>query len=217
MAASETVATALTRPSPAAASPALRVRVVVDTRAAEKLVPFADLMRNVRAIWKPYADIVFADRAEPAVAGYDDEIELVVSARPGSSLSGGSSLGWITFIAPGQPASFATVSVATARNLMARSKWMGRPFGQLPLIVSQGFVTRAVSWSAAHEIGHYLLRSSRHSRSGLMKAELTASEILWNERNLVKLEPQEVEVLRLRTTRAGLATNPLLEAPVDEP
>jgi hypothetical protein len=40
---------------------ALRVLVRVDARAAEKRVPLADLMRNVRAIWKPYADVAFAE------------------------------------------------------------------------------------------------------------------------------------------------------------
>ena len=141
-------------------------------------------MRTVRAIWKPYADIVFADTADLGGDGYDDELQLVVSERPGSAASGASALGWITFVAPGRPANFVTVSVATARTLMARDSWMGRRFDQLPPALRQQFVTRAVSWSAAHEIGHYLLRTSAHSAGGLMKAQLTAAEVMRNDRRV---------------------------------
>jgi len=202
--------------SAAALPSGLRVLVRVDTEAAEKRVRVADLMRQVQAIWEPYVGIVFADSADPPGKEYDDELQLVVSERPGVSASGAPSLGWITFVAPGQPASFMTVSVTAARNMMARSTWMGRPFGQLPMKLSQQFVTRAISWSIAHEIGHYVLRTSRHSRSGLMKGSLTAAEIMWNERGLVQLAPREVEILRLRATGAGLAAR-LLEPPSDEP
>ena len=113
--------------------------VRVDTRAVEKHLRVADLMRTVRAIWKPYADIVFADTADLVGDGYDDEIQLVVSERPGSAASGASALGWITFVAPGRPANFVTVSVATARNLMAGESWMGRRFDQLPPALRQQF------------------------------------------------------------------------------
>jgi len=202
---------------PLTATPSgLRLLVRIDTRAAEKLVRVADLMRNVLAIWKPYVAIVFADSSEPGGEGYDDEIQLVVSGRPGSAVSRASALGWITFVSPGQPVSFMTVSVATARNLMAHSSWLGRRFEQLPLQLSQSFVARAISWSAAHEIGHYLLRTRGHSRSGLMKSQLSAAEVMWNERGLVQLDPQEVEILRLRAAGAG-PTRQLFEAPSEEP
>jgi hypothetical protein len=177
----------------------------------------AELTRSVQAIWKPHAVIVFVDTADPGGTGYDDEIELVVSERVGSSVTGAPSLGWITFVAPGQPASFVTVSIATARNLIARSSWLGRPFERLPVKLSQQFVTRAISWSAAHEIGHYLLRTSRHSKSGLMRGRLTGPEVMWNEKRSIQLDPQEVEVLRLRATRTGPGPHPLLESPSEEP
>jgi len=195
----------------------LHVLIRIDTRAAEKHVRVAELTRSVQAIWKSHALIVFVDTAIPGGTGYDDEIELVVSEHVGSSVTGAPSLGWITFVAPGQPAGFVTVSIATARNLIARSSWMGRSFERLPITLSQQFVTRAISWSAAHEIGHYLLRTSRHSKSGLMRGRLTAPEVMWNERRSIQLEPQQVEVLRRRATRAGPGPDSFLEPPGEEP
>lgn len=206
-------------PPPAAsvASSVLRVRVRVDTRAADRYVRLADLMDTVRAIWKPYADIVFADTADLGGDGYDEELQLVVSGRPGSAASGASALGWITFAAPGRPADFVTVSVATAQTLMARNSWMGRRFELLPPALRQQLVTRAVSWSAAHEIGHYLLRTDQHTPDGLMKAQLTAADVMQNGRQWVRLDPRDAETLRARAARAGLQTKLLLEPPADEP
>jgi hypothetical protein len=50
-----------------------------------------------------------------------------------------------------------------------------------------------------------------------MHGHLTAPEVMWNERGLVQLEPLEVEILRLRAMRGSPATNPLLQAPSEEP
>ena len=49
-----------------------------------------------------------------------------------------------------------------------------------------------------------------------MKGNVTAAEVMWNERGLVQLDPQEVEILRLRAAGAS-PTRPLSEAPSDEP
>jgi hypothetical protein len=204
-------------PAPTGSS-ALRVLVRVDSHMAEDHVRLADLMREVRAIWKPYVDIVFADTADIVGDGYDDELQLVVSERPGSTVSGAAALGWITFIAPGTPANVVTVSVASARKLMAGETWMGRRYGDLPPSLRQQFVTRAISWSAAHEIGHYLLRSKGHSADGLMKAQLAAFDVMRNDRWWVQLEPREVEILRRRAARDGLVTRLRLDEPSnDEP
>ena len=203
-AAAETISATSSAPPASAASSTLRVLVRVDTHAAVQHVRLPELIRNVQAIWKPYADIVFADIADLAGDGYDDEISLVVAEPPGSAASGASALGWITFVSPGQPANVVTVSVATARNLMSRSSWMGLRFERLPMDLRQQLVTRAVGWSAAHEIGHYLLRTGTHSKGGLMEAELTALDVMRNDRKWVQLAPGEVEILRRRASRTPL-------------
>jgi hypothetical protein len=199
-------ATPAAPPAPAVSS-ALRVLVRIDTHNAEKHVRLADLIRDVRAIWTPYVDIVFADTADLGGDGYDDELQLVMSERPGSDVSGASALGWIVFVAPGRPANVVTVSVATARKLMAGESWMGRRFDDLPPPLRQQWITRAISWSAAHEIGHYLLRTKAHSGDGLMKAQLTALEVIRNDRAWIQLQPHEVEVLRRRASHDGLVAD----------
>jgi hypothetical protein len=200
-----------------AGSPALRVLVRFDTRAVEKHLRVADLTRTVQNIWKPYADILFADTADLVGDGDVDEIQLVLAEGQGSAASGASALGWITFIAPGRPANVVTVSVATARSLMARESWMGRRLDQLPPALRQQLITRAVSWSAAHEIGHYLLRTSAHAMTGLMKAQLTASDVMRNDREWIQLDPHDAEILRRRAAHAGQLTTSRIELGNDEP
>ena len=208
-------------PAPPAASlpaaSALRVLVRVDTRAVEKHLRLADLMRTVQTIWKPYADIVFADTADLGGDGDVDEIQLIVAEAKGSAASGASALGWITFIAPGRPANVVTVSVATARSLLAGESLMGRRLDQLPPALRQQLVTRAVGWSAAHEIGHYLLRTSAHSVAGLMKPQLTASDVMRNDREWTQLAPHDAEILRRRAAQAGQLTTRRIELGNDEP
>jgi hypothetical protein len=210
-------ASAAPPPVGTAASSRFRVHVRVDTGTAGRLVRITGLMDTVRAIWQPYADITFADVAEAATDVFDYTVRLIVSDRLPPAQGAGPPLGWITFIAPEEPESLVTVSVATALNVMSREKWLGRRIDQLPAGIRQEFVTRLVGWSAAHELGHYLLRTSAHSASGLMKARLTAEEVMRNDRASQRLEPQQVEALRDRAARETLLSKLRAEPAPDAP
>ena len=168
---------AFAKAPPPAAVPTRRVLVRVDTGTARKTVRIDDVIRGVNAIWKPYADITFADASDHSRGGSDDELHLVVTERAQFDAAGAPALGWISFVKPGQPLNLITVSVAAARTLMAREAWMGRPFPQLPAFIQQDLIARAISWSVAHEIGHYLLQSNSHSPYGLMRDSIDAREI----------------------------------------
>ena len=140
----------------------------------------------------------------------------MVTERAQFDAAGAPALGWISFVKPGQPLNLITVSVAAARTLMAHEAWMGRPFRQLPAFIQQELIARAVSWSVAHEIGHYLLRTSGHSRVGLMRAQLRASEVMRKDRRSIRLEPADIERLRERASLAGLLADVDAPAPRSE-
>lgn len=174
----------------------------MDIQAAARQVPVADLTREVQAIWTPYADIVFADSTDRVDSRFDDELELVVSDRPRAGASNAAALGWISFPAPGRPASVVTVSAAAARGLLDRGSWLGRGVNQLPLALQRQFVARAIARSAAHEIGHYLLRSSAHT-DGLMRAQLTVSDIMAGGTSRFRLLADEAARLQRRAAVTG--------------
>jgi hypothetical protein len=189
----------------------LRLLVRIDSHPAITDLPIGDLREHIREIWRPYAEIDFAEVGAEAAAPHDDELHLLITdgpAQPGSADA--AVLGWIEFL-DGRPRNTVTVSVAAARTLMSRGKWLGRPIDNLPPSLRQRFVTRALSRSAAHEIGHYLLRSSAHATRGLMRARMTVEEIMDDTPALYRLLPSEIAWLDQRLAGA------LAEAPASDP
>jgi hypothetical protein len=183
----------------------LAVLVRIDTQPLERYVNVSDVIREIRALWQPYADIDFADVVAAVEPGHD-ELRLVVdeSARSNATAR---SLAWIKFTATGQPADLVTVSIGEARNLMNEGRWRDQPMAQLPEVERQQFMTRSLARSAAHEIGHYLLRSSAHSRTGLMRGRLTVADIMGNDLRVFRLEPSQIDALRRRAAMTGLVVN----------
>jgi hypothetical protein len=207
-AASRTPAAAALSPSGTAAPvPAERLRILVslDLLGASKGFRIPDVVDQVREIWRPYIDIDFAEAGHGSVPRYDDRLSLVITDRvQARGSSNEAALGWIEFTA-GRPENTITVSVAAARALMNRGRWLGRPFDELPLPYRQRFVTHALSRSAAHEIGHYLLRSSMHAPDGLMRERMTVDEIMDESLGLFQLGTSEVTLLERRRLRASTA------------
>jgi len=194
----------------ATGGPRLRLRVRIDSPPAATGFRIADLMENIRAIWRPYAEIDFGIAVEGA-AGYDDELHLLITERPQRpGAAAGAALGWIEFL-DGRPQNTVTVSIAAARTLMNQGKWLGRPVDTLPAAFRQLLVTRALSRSAAHEIGHYLLRSSAHAARGLMRERMTVEEIMDDAPALNRLLPGEIAALDQRLAGS------LAEAPAADP
>ncbi len=189
----------------------MRLLVRIDSPAAITGLRIADLMENVRTIWRPYAEIDFGGIGAEAAASYDDELRLLITERPQRpGPAAGAVLGWIEFL-DGRPRNTITVSIAAARTLMNQGKWLGRPIDTLPPALRQRFVTRALSRSAAHEIGHYLLRSSAHAVRGLMRERMTVEEIMDDAPALNRLLPGEIAALDQRLAGA------LAEAPAPDP
>jgi hypothetical protein len=210
--------TALPPREVSASAPRLRVLVRIDPRGAASGFGLPDVVDQVREIWRPYIDIDFADvgtgiaLTAGGLRGYDDELTLEIVDRlqvpddrgPAQESSGSSNetaLGWTRFVA-GRPESTVTVSLAAARSLMSRGRWLGRRIDELPLPLQRQFVTHALSRSAAHEIGHYLLRSSAHAPDGLMRPRMTVPEIMEDGLGYLRLRTSEVSVLERRAPHA---------------
>jgi hypothetical protein len=194
-----------------AGGPRLRLLVRIDAPAAITSIRIADLIENVREIWRPYAEIDFAEIGAAAAGIHDDELRLAITDRilpPGSATE--PVLGSIEFL-DGRPQHTIAVSVAAAQTMMNSGKWLGRAFDTLPPPLRRRFMTRALSRSAAHEIGHYLLQSRAHAARGLMRERMTVAEIMDDTPALYRLLPSEVAALDQRLAEA------LAEAPVAEP
>lgn len=144
------------------------------------------------AIWRPYVDVSFVRSTDPDDAALlpRGALELVITAQTLAGQDPGS-LGWIAFT-NGRPAPKISVSITAARHLLEQSSWRDRPLMALPPSIRESFLEQAIGRSVAHEIGHYLLRSSAHTTHGLMRARLVSADLMDGRRDHVRLEPSDV-------------------------
>ena len=186
-----------TLPAPApitsslAPDPASRLRILVrvDVDAAVRDVAIADVIMEIRRVWTPYIDLEFVDAADIVESIHDDDVRLFITNQARKPAADNPyALGWITFPERGRPSNIVTVSAGAARHLRARGDWRGWRLSEAPGSVQTRFLNRALGRSAAHEIGHYLLRSPAHAGWGLMRAQMSADDIMNDDRSLVRLE-----------------------------
>ena len=186
----------------------LDVRVHIDGTVAAADTVTAGVAAGVQTIWRPYgvnAVFVASTLHSPDA---DTALHLIVTDRLPSALGASQDgVGWIEFIAPGRPSAIVTVSATAAWNLVRRARWAGVPVGELPISVQTRFLMHALSRAAAHEIGHYLLRSPDHTRNGLMRQRFTIAELIDESLAPYRLEPSQI---------AGLGRK-LAEARRDQP
>ena len=206
LAASSPITTPPARDSPSR----LRILVRVDVDGSVKDVAVADVLAEVRRIWTPYVDLEFVDAADLVESTHDDEVRLFITNPPRAPTAENPyALGWITFPERGRPSNIVTVSAGAARSLRNRGDWRGWRLLDAPGSVQKRFLTRAIARSAAHEIGHYLLRSPAHTGWGLMRAQMSAGDIMSDDPGLVRLDGADAAQLeprvRLAQTGASIA------------
>ncbi len=196
-------------PHPCAApcAPPRRPKVIVTVRAELRQPPPRLLLRDIaaemRKVWRAYVDLEVAVPGGVGQAIGDDMLTLVLTART-STVGDPGALGWIDFV-NGEPAKTITVSLTAAQELAAASRWEGKPIPAWPSSVRERFLARALGRAAAHEVGHYLLRSKTHTPRGLMRQRFPVGEIMSVNLNGYRLDHVEQQMLARRTTAYMLA------------
>jgi hypothetical protein len=200
---------------PTIAQHRLRVLVTVDARTATTGVRVSEVMDDVRAIWRPYLDLELGGQ-DAIHSPYDDQVRVAIvdGPTPGSSLDT-TSLGWIDFSAPGKPSSTVTVSTAAVTRLLDEGRWGGRAIRDLPPNFRARFAKQALARGIAHELGHYLLRSSTHASHGLMRPRLTVFDMMVPGTDLFRLLPDQIKLLQRRPADGVMAEAP--SPPAEKP
>ena len=89
-------------------------------------------------------------------------------------------IGWIVFASGGSIPEI-HLSYTNAYEIM-RGAYTDGGLSQMTIAQRRTFLARALGRALAHEIGHYLIGSKEHTRSGLMKARHTAGDLFGPER-----------------------------------
>jgi hypothetical protein len=172
-----------------------------------RLVPAKYVGANIRAtaqrevvdLWQPYGvDIVWEPEWKEGDTGQKPDLFVffVDHEMKGRVTRGATAVAWILFV-DGSPRELVNVSVAAARRLLDATQWLDeRPVRVAPLEIQDQLVGRMVGRALAHEIGHYLLASSKHAGEGLMKPLITPAEFVKGGHNHLKLVPDDVRALR---------------------
>jgi hypothetical protein len=128
------------------------------------------------AIWSPYG--VDVSLAGPCGRVPDETVVLsVVIGKPSvlATVSAGA-LGALTFSPEGTPGQVMTVFVDVLTRLLEAGS--ARRAETWPRVYRDRVVGRALGRVVAHEIGHFVLRSRRHTTSGLMQAVQRTDDLI---------------------------------------
>jgi hypothetical protein len=127
-------------------------------------------------------------------AEQDRPVRLAVTLSPPPEALRAGTLGSIVFKgdAP-EPTIELYPSAASALVAGIAFNSLGEPW---PAGLKDRAVARVLGRALAHEVGHFLLRSKRHSTDGLMKAKLVASDLASPDRRRFALSADDVRQFR---------------------
>lgn len=178
-----------------ASRPALLVTVHQDSRDPLDGAALRAIDRLVGLVWRPYAEVTVRSEADALAIPADDLLTVVITDRLPAT---GEALGWIQFV-DGQPTHTIYVSRGAAMRLAAQGHWAGQAIAEWPVKVRDLFLVRAIAVAMAHEVGHYLLRSTSHTATGLMRARFTVADLMDASPREYRLDAPAETILRERT------------------
>ena len=88
--------------------------------------------------------------------------------------------------------------MTAASGLVARAKLGDQRLEGWPTSTWNALVPRVLGRALAHEIGHYVLGSRGHVRTGLMTQGFRPYEVTFGPSSWFRLTPEEVSALHLR-------------------
>jgi len=164
-------------------APATPCAVVVDVQVQARLdwglLEWHSFTGEVERVWAPYGVTFCWAEGPRGCEGVEARVRvLIADDLPASAVRETARqpvVGRITFHA-GAPGSDIVLSLTSARHLVVHATLGGRPISEWPAAIAEHFIPRVMGRALAHEIGHFLLGTHTHARSGLMRPRFDAVE-----------------------------------------
>jgi hypothetical protein len=152
----------------------LAIKVESTGKDIERVMPA--IVREADRLWERYG-VRLTGTNESAARRV--QVVIVDDAEPGTFADGAGQegLGWITFLGPESPRNVIYLSWKRALTLLSEMMHGHQPIEQLPDKQRDWYLGRALGRTLAHEIGHYLLASAEHARTGMMRARYSAAQL----------------------------------------
>lgn len=161
--------------------PRLHLSVEVNPSVDATGLDMSRVLGDVVTTWRPYLNIDVVDsvgtddRSGPVERARVLTVRFTERDRPAANRET-VTVGWIEFV-DAEPTSVLNISLAAADSWAARGRVAGQSLSTLPYRARRPLVHRTVAQSIAHEIGHFVLRSTRHATHGLMQANLRVNQL----------------------------------------
>ena len=148
------------------------------------------------------------DRAgAPRSSGTADEVcalRVTIDAAPPAAAGTMMALGWIAFNAD-EPGEEIHLSFNNAMALLRDVRGADVAL-RLTLMERNILLSRAVGRALAHELGHYLLGSREHTRTGLMQTARSASDFFEPGQNRFEIAPAQQRLIASRWMKFSMAS-----------
>lgn len=171
----------------------VRLRMYNQTRLDESA--FANILEVTNRIWAPYGVTVEATASLDAIA-------VVVSA--------GTMRGTVdavpiaigdTIFTQGHATPYIHLWLGAAEVLARNSESDGQSFTMKPVAERDAILLRMLGVALAHELGHYLLDTSRHSSAGLLRQTMAARDMEQPNPAHLRLSRKELQMMCQRPDR----------------
>jgi hypothetical protein len=174
--------------TPAVVLPAAGVSpMIVNVIAASDLSPalVSALLEEAAAIWRP-AGVTFIWNRARSLDGQGVRVLVGGGTRAGSDMA--LPLGWINFDDDKTPEREIYISYTNAVMLLNSSRGVIGSVEAMPIAQRNIYLARAMGRALAHELGHYLLASKRHSETGIMRARHSSTELFGPTRQVFTID-----------------------------
>lgn len=191
-------------------SQAIRLQIVRAAAISDEALE--TILAETIAIWAPYDVSVcpILTLSRPDDTQGQRWIKLVIRNAPANRIDGRTprgnrALASLPFIDRVTPGDTMYASLEAARHEVGAAQ-----VEHFPPVVQDRLAAQLLGRAIAHELGHYLLGSTGHSRKGLMRASFGGRDLLTPEAGAFRLEAEQAAALttRMRSTSRRAASPP---------
>jgi hypothetical protein len=176
-----------------------------------------DMLEEADAVWRD-AGVSFVWRqplrtpesrtgATDPGAYLPSTLRVTVGDQHGTAPDHALPIGWIVFDDATTPEQEIYVSYANAMTFLRQSRGVVGIMENMPVNQREQLLGRAMGRALAHELGHYLMASKRHSSKGLMKATRTAYEFFTTDRGGFAIEAPDRRLIAARLHGGGVVAS----------
>jgi hypothetical protein len=174
---------------------AITLDVTVDAPLHWDTLEWRWFTREVEQAWTPFGVMICWRTVGHGCEGLAIRLRVFVAERLPTS-DGRPVVGRILFYGD-SPGSEISLSLEGGRFLVAHATLGGRKLGEWPASIAERFLPVVMGRALAHELGHFLLASKAHARTGLMAAEFHPDEVTFGADGRFKMSPHSAGAIRL--------------------